>query len=88
MIMINFKKYSKILKAISHPHRLEIVINLYHNECSVKECQKNMHLPQSTISQHLRILREAEVIVDMRDGTTVCHKVVDPFVIDMIKILE
>jgi ArsR family transcriptional regulator len=86
--MIDFKKYSKILKAISHPHRLEMVINLYHNECSVTECQRRMHLPQSTISQHLRILRDAEVIIDMRDGTTVCHKVVNAFVIDIIKNLE
>ncbi|MCD6337286.1 MAG: winged helix-turn-helix transcriptional regulator [Candidatus Marinimicrobia bacterium] len=88
MIMIDFKKYSKILKAISHHHRLEIVINLYHNECSVTECQKRMHLPQSTVSQHLRILRDAGVIEDMRKGTTVCHKVVDPFVIDIINLLE
>jgi len=86
--MIDFKKYSKILKAISHPHRLEMVINLYHNKCSVTECQRRMHLPQSTISQHLRILREAGVLKDLRSGTTVCHEVVDTFVIEMINNIE
>ena len=86
--MINYKKYSKILKAISHPHRFEIVVNLYHNKCSVSECQKKMQLPQSTISQHLRILRDAGVIIDIRNGTTVCHEVIDTFIIDMIKYLE
>ena len=86
--MIDFKKYSKILKAISHPHRLEMVINLYHNKCSVTECQRRMHLPQSTISQHLKILREAGVLIDLRKGTTVCHEVVDTFVIEMINNIE
>ena len=86
--MIDFKKYSKILKAISHPHRLEMVINLYHNKCSVTECQRRMHLPQSTISQHLRILREAGVIIDLRKGTTVCHEVIDTFIIEMINNME
>jgi ArsR family transcriptional regulator len=86
--MINYEYISKILKAISHPHRLEIVIGLFHNECSVTECQKRMKLPQSTISQHLRILRDAGIIENKREGTSVCYKVVNDFVKEIIKIIE
>ncbi|MEA3499481.1 MAG: metalloregulator ArsR/SmtB family transcription factor [Candidatus Marinimicrobia bacterium] len=79
---------SKILKALSHPDRLDIVINLYHNECSVSKCQKRMKLPQSTISQHLKTIMEAGITERRREGTTVCYKVVNKFVIELIKIIE
>ena len=77
--------YSEIFKALSHPHRLEIVKGLYQNECSVTECQKRMHLPQSTISQHLRVLKNAGIIIDNRKGTSVCYKVINDFVISIIE---
>ncbi len=86
--MMDYKKTSRVLKAISHPHRLEMVIGLFHNECSVSECQKRMQLPQSTISQHLRILRDAGIIEDRRKGTTVCYKVVNDFAKIIVKIIE
>ncbi|MEA1986503.1 MAG: metalloregulator ArsR/SmtB family transcription factor [Candidatus Marinimicrobia bacterium] len=79
---------SKILKALSHTDRLNIVINLYHNECSVSKCQRKMKLPQSTISQHLRIIMEAGITERRREGTTVCYKVINEFVIELIKLIE
>ncbi len=84
----NRKQISKILKALSHPDRLEIVIGLYHNECSVSECQQRMNLPQSTISQHLRIITEAGITENRREGTMVCYRIKSDFVIELIKLLE
>ena len=88
-----FMKYDidqtcKILKALSHPDRLKIVIGLYHDECNVSECQKKMQLPQSTISQHLKTIREAGVCISMRKGNQVCYKVVDELAVEIIKIIE
>ncbi|RKY76016.1 transcriptional regulator [candidate division KSB1 bacterium] len=82
------ENFSKIFKALSHPHRLGIVIGLYHNECSVLECQNRMCLPQSTISQHLKTLKEAGIIEGRREGTTVCYKVINNFVVDLINKIE
>jgi len=86
--MSELERISKVLKALSHPHRLSIVIGLYHNECSVQECQRKMNLPQSTISQHLRILKEAGIIEGRRQGITVCYKVINDFVVDLIRKIE
>lgn len=82
------KKISKILKALSHPDRLEIVIGLYHNECSVSECQERMKLPQSTISQHLKRINEAGITQRRREGTTICYRITNEFVIELIKLIE
>jgi len=86
--MKNNENISKILKALSHKDRLDIVIGLYHNECSVSECQKKMELPQSTISQHLKTIMEAGITKSKRSGTTICYKVVNEFVIKLIKLIE
>ncbi len=79
---------SKILKALSHKDRLDIVIGLYHNECSVSECQKKMKLPQSTISQHLKTIMEAGITESKRSGTTICYKVVNKFAIELIELID
>ena len=86
--MKNYENVSKILKALSHPDRLNIVIGLYHNDCSVSECQQRMKLPQSTISQHLKTIIEAGITERRREGTTICYKVVNEFVIKLIKLIE
>lgn len=78
----------KILKALSHPDRLKIVIGVYHDECNVSACQKKMGLPQSTISQHLKTIKEAGICVSRRKGNQVCYKVVDDFTVEIIKMIE
>jgi ArsR family transcriptional regulator, arsenate/arsenite/antimonite-responsive transcriptional repressor len=71
------EKASEILKALGHPSRLEIVLGLMRDECSVGEIQEKLHLPQSTISQHLRILRNSGIISARKDGTRRCYSVID-----------
>ena len=84
----NILNASKVFKVLSHPHRMEIVIGLFHDECNVTECQRRMGLPQSTISQHLKALRDANIIEPIRNGNEVCHKVVNEFVIQLINMIE
>lgn len=86
--MKDIEKINKILKALSHPDRLKIVIGLYHDECNVSNCQKKMQIPQSTVSQHLRVIKEAGIAISKRKGNEVCYQVVNEFVIDLIKLIE
>lgn len=66
---------SVILKALSHPARVEIIDRLKKHGCNVSEIQKNLGLPQSTISQHLKVLKNAGIIKSRRNGTKVCYEV-------------
>ena len=43
--------------------------------CNVSEIQNNMGLPQSTISHHLLILKNAGILSSHRKGTTVCYSI-------------
>lgn len=77
-----------IFKALAHPLRLEILKKLCKNELCVCELNEDESFSQSNISQHLRILKDAELVVQRKDGLNVYYKVKDDRLIDLIKIAD
>lgn len=61
-------KVSRRLKALSHPDRLKIVSLLINAEYTVQSLSKKIGLPQSTLSQHLSILRGSGLVDYRKDG--------------------
>ena len=59
---------SRNLKALSHPDRLKIVSLLINAEYTVQSLSKKIGLPQSTVSQHLSILRGSGLVDYRKDG--------------------
>ena len=43
--------------------------------CNVSEIQNSMGLPQSTVSHHLLILKNAGILSSRREGTIVCYSI-------------
>jgi len=86
-VRINYEKASEILKALAHPARLKIVAGLLKDECNVARVQKVLGLPQSTVSQHLRVLKNAGIIKGRREGTKMCYRVVDAKVRKIVEII-
>ena len=85
---IQYEKVGETLKALAHPARLRIVIGLLKDECNVAQIQKVLGLPQSTISQHLKILKNAGIIKGRREGTKTCYRVVDARVRKIVEIIK
>ena len=57
------------LSALSHPARLAILRHLSMRGCSCcKDVVDTVDLAQSTVSQHLKVLKEAGLISFRRDG--------------------
>jgi len=73
--MCDYDESSEVLKALAHPVRMEIIDRLEKNGCNVSKIQRNLGLPQSTISQHLKIMKNAGIVSSRREGTTVCYKI-------------
>lgn len=71
--MINEKAYSKYFKAFGDPTRLRILALLSSREMTVSEIVSRIGLSQPTISRHLGILRDAEVVKDRREGQSVYY---------------
>lgn len=61
-------------KALSHPARLQILQVIAQKErCICGEIVDDVPLAQSTVSQHLKVLKEAGLIQGTIDGPSVCY---------------
>jgi len=87
-----YRDESELLKAFAHPVRLQIIelllLGLHIEGCSVNSIQKKLGIPQSTISQHLQILRNKRIIDGSKTGVKVCYKVIDKRVVKILQILK
>ena len=86
---MNYEEDSELLKAIAHPVRLKIVIGLINdNECNVNVMVKKLGIPQSTVSQHLGILRTRGIIKPRKDGLKTCYCVCDEKIKKIVEIMK
>ena len=82
------QEFSEILKALGHPVRLKIVEGLIRHPCHVNEIVTGLGLPQSTVSQHLGILRNRGIISPRKEGVKTCYLIADARVRRIVKILR
>jgi ArsR family transcriptional regulator len=69
------KDVVKIFKALSDPTRLRITLLLLRRELCVCELTFILRMEQSRISHHMRVLREADIVEDVRDGRWIIYRV-------------
>ena len=82
------EEFSEMLKALAHPVRLKILAGLLEDECNVAEIQRTLALPQSTISQHLRMLKDRGIIRARQEGRKRCYRVIDDHVRNIMHMLD
>ncbi len=62
------------LRALAHPARLRILAALASNDtCHCGEIVRGLPLAQSTVSEHLRILREVGLVRAGNNGARACY---------------
>lgn len=65
---------AKYAKALSHPARIAILKLLIQKQtCICGDIVEELPLAQSTVSQHLKVLKEAGLIKGEIEGSTVCY---------------
>lgn len=70
----NIQQLALVAKALSHPARLEIVLLLHARQtCVGCDIVDEVGLAQSTTSEHLRVLKAADVIVGEIERPRVCY---------------
>jgi len=69
-----FQLHAELLKALSHPKRLEVIHLLRGNSLNVSEMVEMLGLPQANLSQHLMVLRDAGVVETEKRGKEVFYK--------------
>ncbi len=68
------KRTAELAKALGHPARVAILeILLDQNSCICGDITDRLPLAQSTVSQHLKALKEAGIIKGEIDGVRTCY---------------
>ncbi|MDH4196169.1 MAG: metalloregulator ArsR/SmtB family transcription factor [Candidatus Aminicenantes bacterium] len=65
----------QIFKALSDPSRLRIVRLLLRREICVCEIMFILGMEQTRVSHHMRVLREADLAEDVRDGRWIIYRI-------------
>jgi len=84
----SYLKWADIFKTIGHPIRIKIIETLLENEKCVRNIWKYLNLPQSTVSQHLSILRSKGIVENEREGSSVKYFVRDRKIEEIFKIIK
>jgi DNA-binding transcriptional ArsR family regulator len=76
-----------LFKSLAHPLRLSITCGLRRNPCTQTYIAEALRIPQSTVAQHLKVLRSKGVIKCERRGIEVVFSVADPMVPRILDLL-
>lgn len=78
---------SNLLKALSNRHRLLIICQLIDGERSVGELAEFLSLRDSTVSQHLALLRKDGLVFARRDAQTIFYSIASEPAREILKTL-
>jgi len=70
-----YNEKAKIFKALSDPNRLKILKLLQEKTLCVCEIRSMLKLANSTVSQHLSVLKEVNLIVESKNGKWVHYSI-------------
>ena len=81
-------KQARTLKAVADPTRLKIIKALRQHELCVCELMLLLDAQQSAVSHHLRILKDANLVVERRQGKWTFHKLAGDRLKTLLKALD
>jgi ArsR family transcriptional regulator len=80
--------HANICQGLSDPKRILILYALRERPLCVNELAAALHVPQPTVSRHLKVLRERQLVTATREGANVCYSLTDERVVDALDILR
>ena len=83
-----YGQLARLGKALSSPHRLEILELLAQGERTVDSLATEIGLSLANASQHLQALRQAALVESRKDGLFVHYRLADPDVFELSKVIR
>ncbi|CAN5865786.1 metalloregulator ArsR/SmtB family transcription factor [soil metagenome] len=77
-----------MFRTLAHPARIQVLELLRDGEHTVGELIPGVGLEPSHLSQHLGILRRANIVQTRKKGSSVLYKVSDPRVFDLLEVAK
>ena len=83
-----YEQFARLGKALSNGHRLELLEVLAQGERSVEALAQETGLSIANASQHLQVLRAAQLVEVRRDGTHMYYRLADERVFGLWKAMR
>jgi len=80
--------HERICSALSDTKRIMILYLLAEKDMFVNEISESLNTPQSTISRHLRVLRQRSLVSTERRGSAVLYSLLDNRIIDVLDLMR
>lgn len=88
LLKSQFEERAKVMKAMAHPSRLMMVDALSDGELCVCDLQELVGHDMSTVSKHLRVLKQAGILVDERRGKQIFYRLKVPCILNFFECVE
>lgn len=86
---LRIKKAALVLRALNHKLRQLIIKTIYeHKRITVTELYVKLRLEQSVASQHLAILRKADIVTTVREGKFIFYGINEERIANINKFVE
>lgn len=82
------KLHANICSGLADPTRILILYTLHNQPHNVSELAEELELPQPTVSRHLKVLRERQMVTADRAGQSVNYSLADNRIIEAMDLLR
>lgn len=82
-----YVRNANIYKLMANPMRLEILNTLKNHEASLDQLTEMLSVSKANVSQHLRLLRQAELVKVHRCGAKAIYSIINPEIVTPCRVL-
>lgn len=80
--------HEHVCQALADPKRIVILYLLAEGPQNVGDIAEALDSPQSTVSRHLKVLRDRSLVTTERDGSTVVYSLADRRIIQALDLMR
>lgn len=80
--------HAHVCSGLADPVRILILYSLAEHKYNVTDLAKNLEIPQPTISRHLKVLRERNMVSAEREAQSVYYSITDNRIIEALDLLR
>ncbi len=82
------ERAARCLRVLAHPVRLQLIYLLGSGEHSVHELKQQVQASQSSVSQHLNLLKDKDIVESRRAAQQVFYRLKDPRVLQLTSLTK
>ncbi len=80
--------HAQVCSGLADPNRILILYKLAEGPYNVSDLASTLEIPQPTVSRHLKVLRERNMVNSDREGQSVFYSLADDRVIQALDLLR